>query len=369
MRFSNPTERCERASSLTLPSTPYDLTLRPMDLSTTYLGLELRSPLVPSAAAPLTDDLDNIQRLAEAGAGAIVLHSLFEEQLQRERFELHHHLEYGTESFAEALTYFPKPEEFHVGPELYLEHIRQAKAAAGIPIVASLNGFSRGAWVEYARLMQEAGADAIELNVYFVPADVNLPGTSVEHLYLDVLRDVKAEVDIPVAVKLSPFLSNIAYTAKQLAEAGADGLVLFNRFLQPEIDPEELAVQPQVHLSHSADALLAVRWIALLYGRIPADLAATGGIHTGRDAIKALMAGARIAQVCSALLRHGISYLGEIERQLQHWLEEHEYVSVRQMQGAMSQQHCTDPSAYERAQYARLLHEYRPPQPAASVAP
>lgn len=331
-----------------------------MDLTTNYLGLELRSPLVPSAAAPLSEDLDNVKRLADAGAGAIILHSLFEEQLLREKFELHHHLEYGTESFAEALTYFPEPEEFHVGPELYLEHIASAKAATGLPIIASLNGYSRGGWVEYARLMEEAGASAIELNVYFVPTDFHLSGTDTEQIYLDILRDVKAEVTIPVAMKLSPFFTNFAYMARVCAETGANSLVLFNRFLQPEINPEELEVEPQVHLSHSADALLAVRWIAILYGRVPTDFAATGGIHTGRDVIKALLAGAKVTQVCSALLRHGIDYLQEMERQIQHWMSEHEYASIKDMQGTMSQLYCDDEAAYERAQYMRLIQESYP---------
>ena len=331
-----------------------------MDITTNYLGLELRSPLIPSACAPLSEDLDNVKRLADAGAGAIVLHSLFEEQLLREKFVLHHHLEYGTESFAEALTYFPEADEFHVGPELYLEHISQAKAATGLPIIASLNGYSRGGWVEYARMIQQAGASAIELNVYFVPTDFHLSGTSTEQIYLDILQDVKAEVTIPVAMKLSPFFTNFAYMARQCAQKEADGLVLFNRFLQPEINPEALEVQPQVHLSHSADALLALRWIAILYGRVATDFAATGGIHTGRDAIKAIMAGAKVTQVCSALLRHGIEYLQEMEQQMKHWMSEHEFASVKSMQGIMSQQYCSDESAYERAQYMRLLQETHP---------
>ncbi|MFB6275147.1 MAG: dihydroorotate dehydrogenase-like protein [Halothece sp.] len=331
-----------------------------MDLTTNYLGLELRSPLVPSAAAPLSEDLDHVKRLADAGAGAIVLHSLFEEQLLAEKFHLHHHLEYGTESFPEALSYFPEPDQFHVGPELYLDHIAKAKAATGLPIIASLNGYSRGGWVEYARLIEEAGASAIELNVYFVPTDFELSGSDTEQIYLDILQDVQAEVTIPVAMKLSPFFTNLAYMARRCAEIGANGLVLFNRFLQPEINPEALEVEPQVHLSHSADALLAVRWIAILYGRVPADFAATGGIHTGRDVIKALMAGAKVTQVCSALLRHGIEYLQEMERQLQHWMRENEYTSVQEMQGTMSQLYGADESAYERAQYMRLIQETHP---------
>jgi dihydroorotate dehydrogenase (fumarate) len=331
-----------------------------MDITTTYLGLNLRSPLVPSAAAPLSEDLDNIKRLEDAGAGAVVLHSLFEEQLLREKFELQHHLEYGTESFAEALTYFPEPDEFHVGPELYLDHIQQAKQAVQIPIIASLNGFSSGGWVEYAKLMQDAGADAIELNIYYVPTDFNMSGAQVEQNYIDTLREVKAEVSIPVTVKLSPFFSNLANMAKQLDEAGADGLALFNRFLQPDINPEELEVEPGSILSHAQDLRLPMRWIAILYGRINADLAATSGVQRGRDALKLLMAGAKVTHVCSALLRHGIPYIQVMEQEMKHWMEDHEYESVKQMQGSMSQLHCEDKSAYERAQYMRAITSYQP---------
>jgi dihydroorotate dehydrogenase (fumarate) len=331
-----------------------------MDITTTYLGLNLRSPLVPSAAAPLSEDLDNIKRLEDAGAGAVVLHSLFEEQLLREKFELHHHLEYGTESFAEALTYFPEPDEFHVGPELYLDHIQQAKQAVQIPIIASLNGFSSGGWVEYAKLIQDAGADAIELNIYYVPTDFNMSGAQVEQNYIDTLREVKAEVSIPVTVKLSPFFSNLANMAKQLDEAGADGLALFNRFLQPDINPEELEVEPGSILSHAQDLRLPMRWIAILYGRINADLAATSGVQRGRDALKLLMAGAKVTHVCSALLRHGIPYIQVMEQEMKHWMEDHEYESVKQMQGSMSQLHCEDKSAYERAQYMKAITSYQP---------
>lgn len=330
------------------------------DLTTTYLGLTLKSPLVPSAAAPLTEDIDNIRRLEDAGAGAIVLHSLFEEQLVREKFELHHHLEYGTESFAESLTYFPEAETYHVGPELYLEHIRAAKASTDIPIIASLNGFSAGGWVEYARLMQEAGADAIELNLYFVPTDPNVSGAEVEQVFIDTLREVEAEASIPIAVKLSPYFSNMANMAKRLDEAGAAGLVLFNRFMQPDIDPDELEVSVHANLSQHGDLLLPMRWIALLYGRIGADLASTGGVQHGRDVIKLLMAGARVTQVCSALLRHGIPYLGTLEQEIRQWMEEHEYDTISLMQGSMSQQNCADESAYERAQYVKAISSYEP---------
>jgi dihydroorotate dehydrogenase (fumarate) len=326
-----------------------------MDLTTTYLGLNLKSPLVPSAAAPLSDDLDNLRRLEDAGAAAIVLHSLFEEQLVREKFELHHHLEYGTESFAEALTYFPEPETFHTGPELYLEHIQSAKNDLSIPIIASLNGFSPGGWTEYAKLIEEAGADAIELNLYFVPTDPDMSGATIETMFIETLRDVKYAVNIPVAVKLSPYFSNLANMAKRLDKAGADGLVLFNRFMQPDINPEELEVEAVANLSSGGDLRLPLRWIAILHDRVSADLAATGGIQHGRDAIKAIMAGAKVANLCSALLRHGFPYLTKLEEEMRHWMEEYEYESLTQMRGSMSQANSPDASAFERAQYVRAI--------------
>ncbi|MBS0017423.1 MAG: dihydroorotate dehydrogenase-like protein [Arthrospira sp. SH-MAG29] len=331
-----------------------------MDLSTTYLGLNLRTPIVPSAAAVLSEDVDNIRRMEDAGASAVILHSLFEEQLLREKFELNHHLEYGTNSFAEALTYFPEPEEYHVGPELYLEHIRKAKELVDIPIIASLNGFSSGGWVEYSKLMQEAGANAIELNIYYVPTDFDMSGAQVEENYITTLREVKAEVTIPVAMKLSPFFSNMANMAKRLDEAGVDGLALFNRFIQPDINPEELEIEVSSVLSSPHDMRLPMRWIAILYGRINADLAATSGVARGHDAIKMLMAGAKVTHVCSALLRHGIGYIQVMEDEMKHWMEEHEYESVKQMQGSMSQRHCDDESAYERAQYMKAITSYVP---------
>lgn len=331
-----------------------------MDLSTTYLGLTLRSPLVPSAAQPLTEDIDNVKRMEDAGAGAVVLHSLFEEQLLREKFELQHHLSYGTDSYAEALTYFPEPDFFHVGPETYLEHIRQAKESVNIPIIASLNGYSSGGWTEYARLMQEAGADAIELNIYWVPTDLDITGAQIEEDYLKIVREVRQEVTIPLAVKLSPYFSNIANMAKRLDEAGANGLVLFNRFQAPNISLEDLEVKPEASLSTPEAMKLPMRFIAILYGRIKADLASTGGVNKGKDAIKMLMVGAKAVQVCSALLRHGISHLRVIEREMIEWMEENEYNSVQQMQGSMSQLNCPDASAFERAQYVKAIESYKP---------
>jgi dihydroorotate dehydrogenase (fumarate) len=331
-----------------------------MDLTTTYLGLKLRSPLVVGAAASLTEDIDNLKRMEDCGAAAVVLHSLFEEQLRQEQFELHHHLEYGTESFAEALTYFPEPEIFHVGPEEYLNHIRKAKEIVNIPIIASLNGSTLGGWTEYARQIEQAGADAVELNIYYVPTDMDLTGAQVEQNYLDILHAVKAAVTIPVAIKLSPYFSNMANMAKQLTEAGADGLVLFNRFYQPDIDIEALEVQPNVLLSTPQAMRLPMRWIAILYGRIPVDLAATSGIHKANDVLKMLMAGANITMLVSALLRHGIEHLETVEREMLHWMEEHEYESVKQMQGSMSQINCPDETAFERAQYMKAVQTYRP---------
>ncbi|MBE9169394.1 dihydroorotate dehydrogenase-like protein [Pleurocapsales cyanobacterium LEGE 06147] len=330
-----------------------------MDLTTTYLGLKLRSPLVVGAAAPLTEDIDNLKRMENAGAAAVVLHSLFEEQLRQEQFELHHHLEYGTESFAEALTYFPEPEIFHVGPEEYLNHIRKAKEMVDIPIIASLNGSTLGGWTEYARQIEQAGADALELNIYYVPTDMELTGAQIEQNYLDILRAVKAAVTIPVAIKVSPYFSNMANMAKQLTEAGADGLVLFNRFYQPDIDIEALEVQPNVLLSTPQAMRLPMRWIAILYGRISADLAATSGIHKAKDVLKMLMVGANITMLVSALLRHGTEYVKLVEREMLQWMEEHEYESVKQMQGSMSQINCPDESAFERAQYMKAVQTYQ----------
>ena len=329
-----------------------------MDLTTTYLGLRLRTPLVPSAS-PLSEEIDNIRRMEDAGASAIVLHSLFEEQLRHERMELLHHLTHGTESFAESLTYFPEPAQFHVGPEGYLEHIRRAKAAVGIPIIASLNGSSPGGWTEYARLIEQAGANALELNIYYIPTDMDEPAEMVEGNYLDILEAVKSVVSIPVAVKLSPFFSNLANMARRLDRSGANGLVLFNRFYQPDIDLHTLDVRPNILLSTPQSLRLPMRWIAILYGRVKADLAATSGIHHAEDVVKMLLVGARVTMLCSALLQKGTDHIRVLERDLCNWMEEREYESVEQMQGSMSQLHSADPSAFERAQYMRALQTYR----------
>jgi dihydroorotate dehydrogenase (fumarate) len=331
-----------------------------MDITTTYLGMPLRSPLVPSAAAPLTENIDNIKRMEDNGAGAIVLHSIFEEQLTQEEFELHHHLTYGTESFAESLSYFPEPETFHVGPEEYLNHIRKAKEMVGIPIIASLNGSTLGGWTDFARQIQAAGADALELNIYSIPTDVHITGSQIEANHLEILRTVRAAVEMPIALKISPFYSNIANMAQQFADGGANSLVLFNRFYQPDIDIEELIVRPNILLSTPQAMRLPLRWIAILYGRVDVDFAATSGIQSGKDAIKVLMAGASITQVCSTLLRHGISYLKIMEAEMCHWLEENEYSSIRQLQGSMSQRNCPEKSAFERVQYMEGIQSYTP---------
>jgi dihydroorotate dehydrogenase (fumarate) len=312
------------------------------------------------SACPLTRDLDEIKRAEDAGAGAIVLPSVFEEQLRRESEELDAMLEKGTESFAESLSYFPQVGDFRLGPDDYLEHIQKAKAAVQIPVIASINGASVGGWTEYARKMEQAGADAVELNIYYIPTDPELPGTEVESTYVEILRGVRKTVKIPVSVKLSPFFSNMANMATKLDAAGANGLVLFNRFYQPDIDLENLEVEHSILLSTPQARRLPLRWIAILYGRVKASLAATSGIHTAHDALKILMAGADVTMLCSVLLRKGMTHIAVIEQEIRHWLEEHEYESVAQLKGSMSQLKCPDPTAFERAQYMRIISTWKP---------
>lgn len=328
-----------------------------MDLTSNYLGLKLRTPLVVSAS-PLSEELDNVKLMEDAGAAAVVLHSLFEEQLRQDRAELNQQLEQSANSSPEAQTYFPEPTEFRLGPQEYLEHIARAKAAVRIPIIASLNGSSTGGWTEYARQIQQAGADALELNIYYIPTELDLPGAAVEQTYLDILKAVKSAVTIPVAVKLSPFFSNFANMAKRLDAAGANGLVLFNRFYQPDIDLDTLEVKPNLLLSTPMAMRVPLRWIALLYQRVAANLAATSGIHRAQDVLKMLMAGADVTMLCSVLLRHGIPQISVIEREMVAWMEEHEYVSVQQLRGSLSQKNCGNPSAFERAQYTRAISKY-----------
>ncbi len=328
-----------------------------MDLSTKYLGLNLRTPLVP-AASPMSEELDTIKEMEDAGASAVVLYSLFEEQLRQDSAELAHNMEQGTESFAEALSYFPEPEEFRLGPDEYLSHISKAKQAVKMPIIASLNGSSVGGWTQYAKAIQQAGADALELNIYYIPTDMNKTSVEIEQTYLDILRAVKSSVTIPVAVKLSPFFTNFANMAKRLDQCGANGLVLFNRFYQPDIDLESLEIKPNILLSTPMAMRVPLRWIALLFGQLRANLAATSGIHRASDVLKMLMAGADVTMLCSTLLRHGPRQIGVIERDLIAWMEEHEYESVAQLKGSLSQKNCADPSAFERAQYMKALSQF-----------
>jgi dihydroorotate dehydrogenase (fumarate) len=329
-----------------------------MDLRTQYLGMTLRSPLVPGAS-PLSDNPDNIKKMEDAGAAAVVLHSLFEEQLRREREAFDHYMTFGTESFAEALTYLPPPDEFRAGPEAYLERIHKAKAAVKIPVIASLNGVSIGGWVDYAKKIEEAGADALELNIYSIPTNPDISSAAVEQTYIEILKAVKFVVRIPVALKLSPFFSSMAHMARSFDAAGADALVLFNRFYQPDFDLDSLEVRPNVLLSTPQALRLPLRWIAILHGQVKADLAATSGIHTSDDVLKVMLAGANVAQLCSVLLRHGIGHIREIEKGMIEWMEKHEYASVREMQGSMSQKNCADPAAFERAQYMHSVLSYK----------
>ena len=325
-----------------------------LDLTTRYLGLQLRTPLVASAS-PLSQEISSIRQLEDAGASAVVLYSLFEEQLKQESLELDFYLSAGTESFAESLSYFPEASEYHLGPDDYLEHIRKAKAAVQIPIVASLNGSSVGGWIQYATQIEEAGADALECNIYWVVTDPNLSSAEVEQHYLDIVQAVKTAVHIPVAIKLSPFFSNFANMAQRIDAAGADALVLFNRFYQPDVDLETLSIAPHVLLSTPQAMRLPLTWIGVLHGRVKAALAATGGIHGAEDVIKLLMVGSDVTMLCSTLLRNGINHLRSIEQGVRQWMEAHEYESVQQMRGSMSQQRCPDPSAFERAQYMKAV--------------
>ena len=333
-----------------------------MNLTTRYLGFQLRTPLVPSAS-PLSEKIDNIKRMEDAGAPAVVFHSLFEEQVDRDHHELQYYLDQGAESHAEALTYFPDRARFKVGREAYLEHIARAKETVAIPIIGSLNCSTSGGWIAWAREIEQAGADALELNIYSVPSDPDMKGEDIETNYLNIVGAVKAQLRIPIAVKLSPFFTNFARFAQAADRKGADALVLFNRFYQPDIELETLEISPNVLLSTPMAMRLPMRWIAMLYGRIGANLAATSGIHRATDALKMLMAGADVTMLCSILLRRGIDHIGVIEREMREWMEEHEYESVEQLKGSMSQKNCADPSAFERAQYMRALQTY----PAAEI--
>ena len=327
------------------------------DLSTSYLGLSLKNPLVVSPS-PLCEDLGAIRKMEDAGASAVVLHSLFEEQLSINSQDLDRFLTSGTESFAEALSYFPDMGQFKLGPEAYLEHIQKAKKAVKIPIIGSLNGVSTGGWVSFAKKIEQAGADALELNVYYIATDPDMSGAQVEQMYADLVRDVRASLKIPIAVKLGPYFSSMASVARRLDQAGANGLVLFNRFYQPDFDLEKLEVTPNLNLSRSEELRLRLCWVAILSGRIKADMAITGGVHTAEDVIKSMMAGAKVAMMTSALLKNGIEHLKTVREGITAWMEKHEYASIRQMQGSMSQKSVAEPAAFVRANYMKVLRSY-----------
>lgn len=331
------------------------------DLSVRYLGLNLSNPIVVSAN-PLCEDLDNIRRMEDAGAAAIVLHSLFEEQLTLESLQLDRSMSHGADSNPEGLSFLPEMGNYNLGPEGYLDHIRKAKEAVSIPIVASLNGASRGGWVKYARKIQEAGADALELNIYMIPTKPEQTGWQVEQIYIDLVQSIRAQIDIPLAVKLSPYFSSLASMALQLSDAGADGIVIFNRFYQPDFDLENLDVFPTLTLSNSNELLLRLHWAAILYGMIKADIAITGGIHTGKDVIKSMMAGARAAMMTSALLKYGILHISSVLEDIRIFMEENEYDSVLQMQGSLSRRSLKNAGNFERTNYMRILSSYTPRQ-------
>jgi dihydroorotate dehydrogenase (fumarate) len=327
------------------------------DLSTKYLGLNLKSPLLASAS-PLCESVDNIKRLEDHNLAAVVLPSLFEEQLELESLSVDSDLARGAESFPESATFFPDLQTYNLGPDGYLELIRHAKESVKIPIIASLNGVSTGGWLQYAQLMEEAGADAIELNIYAIATDPAISGSEMEQGYIELVRHLKRRIRIPVAVKLSPFFSAPANMGIRFDEARADAIVLFNRFYQPDFDIEQLEITPSLTLSRPEDLLMRLHWTALLYGHVRADLGITGGVHSSRDVIKCILAGAKVAFMTSALLRNGVHHAAHVISELDRWLEEHEYKSVQQMCGSMSHGAVPDPSAYERGNYMKVLSSY-----------
>ena len=329
-----------------------------MNISTNYLGIDLQNPIVPSAG-PLSEDIEKIKMMEDAGAAAVVLYSLFEEQIESESLELHHRTIYHMESYAEALNYFPEPFEYRMGPEEYLDHIRKAKEAVDIPVIASLNGKSPGGWTDYAKKIEQAGANALELNIYLLATDPQKTSSEIEKNYVDIVKEVKSNISIPVAVKMHPFFSSVANMASELDKAGADGLVLFNRFYQPDIDLDTLEVVPNVILSSPASMRLPLRWIGILYGKVKADLAATSGIYNEKDVIKMVMAGAKITQMLACLLKFGIGHIADVITKLKYWMEVNEYESLDQMRGSMSYMNVDDPSKFERANYMKVLHSVR----------
>ncbi|MEO0794044.1 MAG: dihydroorotate dehydrogenase-like protein [Verrucomicrobiota bacterium] len=330
-----------------------------MNLETTYLGIELPHPFV-LGASPLAANLDRVRRAEDAGAAAITLHSLFEEQVLRYEAGLDAHVYAHQESFAEAGGYFPRSAEFHLGPDEYLDHIRASRSAVDVPIIASLNGTHLGGWAYFARLIEEAGASALELNLYYQPRSVEESSSQVEARLIEIVRSVCDTISIPVAVKVSPFFTSLAHFARRIGNAGARGLVLFNRFYQPDIDLEELDTKPRIQLSDSSELLLRLRWLAVLYKRTSLDLACTGGVHTRDDALKAIMSGADVVQMVSSLLANGVERIDSIRRQVEHWMEEMEYDSLAQMKGSMSYQHAPNPETIERGNYLRILQSWEP---------
>jgi dihydroorotate dehydrogenase (fumarate) len=328
------------------------------DLSTTYLGLNLKNPLVASAS-PLSKRIERARKLEKAGISAIVMYSLFEEQIIRESLELDHYLSRGTDSFAEALTYLPDGGMYGISPEKYLNQLAALKKTLAIPVIGSLNGVSKGGWVSYARKIQDAGADALELNMYYIATDASVTSNDIEDMQVDLVAEVKSAISIPLAVKISPFVTSIPNFTKRLVEAGADGLVLFNRFYQPDFDLDELDIIHSLDLSTSADLRLPLRWISILYGKLDADFALTSGVHTHEDVMKAMMSGAKVAMMASHLLHDGEQVIPSLLNEMQEWMEQREYQSIQQMQGSMSQKFVKEPAAFERANYMKVLGSYR----------
>lgn len=328
------------------------------DLSTTYLGLRLKNPLVASAS-PLSKKVDTVRQLEEAGIAAVVMYSLFEEQIIHESLELDHYLTRGSDSFAEAMSYLPDIGTYALAPEKYLSHVAALKKAVNIPVIGSLNGVSKGGWVKYARRIQDAGADALELNLYYLPADPALPAAEIEDAQAELVADVKSNIQIPLAVKLGPFYTSLPHFAKRLADAGADGLVLFNRFYQPDFDLDTLEIVPSLDLSTSAEMRLPLRWVSILHGAVNVDFALTSGVHTVKDVLKAVMAGAKVAMMASNLLHNGIQVIPSLLNELSGWMETREYQSIKQMQGSMSRRSVAEPAAFERANYMKVLNSFR----------
>jgi dihydroorotate dehydrogenase (fumarate) len=329
-----------------------------IDLSAQYLGLKLKNPLIASAS-PLSEHVETVKQMEQAGIGAVVMYSLFEEQIIHESLELDHYLNYGTESFAEALTYLPDTGRYSLGPDKYVDHVKRLKDAVSIPVIGSLNGVSSGGWVQYAKRIEDAGADALELNIYYLPFDPSITSAGLEENYIQLVKDVRREIKIPLAIKVSPFLTGVANVLKQFAEAGADGLVLFNRFYQPDIDLEKMEITPSLVLSTSTELRMPLRWVALLYGQIKTDFAITSGVHTSEDVIKSMMAGASAAMMASELLKNGIKRIPEILSDMQRWMETNEYESVAQMKGSMSAQAVRQPGSLRRSNYIKVLNSFR----------